>query len=274
MEKRKSCKLLTQDEYAEVYSTFKKDSQQDDIVRNAVIKFVLQEFGSKSIDMMSIGPGTGWLEDDLIKHPQLKIKNLLAIESNPCHVEKLKEKSLNWKNISFEIDPSCFDEGYATEKRFDIVMMIHIVYYLKHPIDAIIKAKSLLKPGGKLIMFIQGEKGGCQLVYSIRAQTGRQVPSISNYNWITDAYVVDVLKRKNILCSVHEFIDFHDLTDFIERKETPGCNDTISFFLQTKYEDIDEEFRDEVYQRVKKLITVTENNKCLFGHSSNFVVVQ
>ena len=268
------CKLLTDQEYAKVYGTFKANSQQDDIVRDAVTKFILHEYGSKSIDMMSIGPGTGWLENDLIKHPQLKIKSLLAIEPNPCYVEMLKEKSAKWKNTTVEIDPSCFDVGYATEEKFDVIMMIHSVYYIKDPIDAIMRAKSLLKHGGKIIMFIQGEKGGCELVFSVRAQLGRQVPSISSYNRITGGFIVDALERKNIQCRVQEFTDFHDLTDFIMRKETPCCNDTISFFLQTKYEDLDDMVRDFIYQRVKKLITVTENNGYLLGHSNNFVIIE
>ena len=270
MEELKSCKLLIDEEYAKVYSTFKNNSQQDDIVRDAVTKFILHEYGSKSVDVMSIGPGIGWLEDDLVKHPQLKIKSLLAIEPNPRYIEKLREKSGKWKDTIVEIDPSCFDVGYATEERFDVIMMIHSIYYMKDPIDAIMHAKSLLKHGGKIIMFIQGEKGGCELVFSVREQLGRQVPSISSYNRLTDVVIVDALKKRNISCRVQDFTDFHDLTDFIKRKETPNCNDTISFFFHTKYEDLDDAVRDVIYQKVKKLITVTENNRHLLGHSNNF----
>jgi len=274
METQKSYKILTHDEYAKVYRTFKRNSQQDDIVRNAVTELILHEFGRNSIDVMSIGSGTGWLEDHLIKHPQLKITSLLAIEPNLCHFEAIKEKSANWKNTIFDLDPSCFGADYGTEKRFDVILMVHTIYYIKNPINAVIKAKSFLKHGGKLIIVAQGEKGGYELTATVYEEVIRNAPPTYAYNCIHGGFIVDGLRKEGIPFTIKEAVDFLNVTDFIGRVESPNYSDTISLFLHTMYEYLDDECKEEIYKKVKKHTTVTEDNRHVFNHYNKFIIVE
>ena len=119
---------------------------------------MLGEYCNKPIDIMSIGAGTGWLEDSIIKHSEMKVNNILAIEPNPVHVDKLREMGDKWNDTKFEIDSSFFDENYDTAKRFDVILMVHSIYGMKNPIESIPKAKSLLKNGGKCLIFVKGSK--------------------------------------------------------------------------------------------------------------------
>ena len=266
--------MLTQDEYAKVYRTFKRNSQQDDIVRNAVTEFILHEFGRNSIDIMSIGSGTGWLEDHLVKHPKLKVESLLAIEPNLYHVEAMQEKSANWTDTIFELDSSSFGADYRTEKRFDVIIMVHMIYYIKNPIDAIIKAKSFLKHGGKIIIAVQGEKGGYELTAAVYEEVMRSAPLTYTYNCIHGGLIVDGLRKEGIPFTIKEAVDFLDVTDFVGRVESPNCSDAISLYLHTMYEYLDDESKEEIYKKVKKHTTVTEDNRHVFSHYNNFIFVE
>ena len=273
MEQSRPFKLLTEEEYVQVYNTFKTNSRQDNIVRDEITKSMLSRYGGSSIDVLSIGAGKGWLEDYLIRHSGLEIKSIVAIEPNINHVEKLMEKSANWTNTIINIDSSYFDADFAIEKKFDVVLMIHSIYYLKNQIDSIMKAKSLLKPRGNLLMVVQGEKGGFELASLLHDQA-TIVPSTYNYHPISAECVVDSFKNMGAGCQIREIIDAHDVTDFIQRKGTPTCNDTISFFLHSKYEELEQKLQDDVYAMVKKNAIVTEDNRYFMSHSNNFIIVE
>ena len=56
----------------------------------------------------------------------------------------------------------------------------------------------------------------------------------------------------------------NDVTDFIERNDTPSCNDTISFFLHTKYEDLDKALQEDICNIVQYCTRATKDDKHLF----------
>ena len=240
MERERVFKMITEKEYAEVYITFKQNSNQDVIVRNGIIRPIIQKYGGKSMDVMSIGAGVGWLEDEIIRHPDLKVNRMLAIEPNPKHAKKLREKAENWLDTFYEIDSAEFDEFYETTKRFDVILIVHTLYYIRNPIGAVIKAKSFLKPEGKIMIVIRGKEGGSELTSYINTQVELVQPMYVHSLEDSDELVKGLVQNK-IKCCFQNFTDHFDVTDFIERKDTPTCNDIISFFLQTKYENLDKE---------------------------------
>ena len=99
--------------------------------------------------MMSIGAGTGIVEDKIIRHFGMRVISILAIEPNPVHFENLRQMSDKWNDTILELDSSFFDENYDTAKRFDVILINQSIYGIKNPIESILKAKSLLKHGGK-----------------------------------------------------------------------------------------------------------------------------
>ena len=265
--------MITDEEYAKTFHTFKSKTDEDAVIRNAIVKPMIEKYADKSIDIMSIGAGKGWLEDEIIRHPQMKIKRILTIEPNPDHAVKLREMSLQWTKTAVSIDQSYFDENYETAQKFDVILLVHSIYYLKNAIDAIIKLKSFLNPGGQIMLAVEGERGGHELA-SYLYERMDSVPSTYSFNWLASGLLVQGLKNKNIKCQLQTLTSFIDVTDFIERKDTSSCNDVISFFLHTKYEDLDEELKGDVYKMVQDRVTVTKDNKQLFPEENTFITVE
>ena len=273
MVRERTFKLLTDEEYAKAFKTFKLNSNENNTIRHAIIQPIINNYAGKLIDMMSIGAGDGWLEDEIIRHPSLKISSILAIEPNHEHAEKLKEKSAKWEGTTSNIDVSYFDEKYETSKRFDVILMVHSIYYQKFPIKAITTAKSHLNSGGRIIIALVGKNGGHQLATRVYEQMDK-VPAFCNDRWVSSGWLVESLTTNVIGFHLQTFNCSHDVTDFIERKDTPNCNDTITFFLNTKYESLDTNLQDEVYNMVQERVTISKDNRCLFPEEQDFIFIE
>ena len=272
MEQKKSFKALTQEQYTAKYITFKRRADQDAVIRDVIIKALLLKYENRSIDVMSIGAGIGWLENCIIKHPCMKIRSMLAIEPNPDHLVKLREQSDAWTDTVVQIDSSYFNAHYETSQKFDIVLMVHSIYCMNDPLETIIRAKSFLKHGGQLIIIVQGDQCGKELACHLYARAdGAQ--NILSRNWIDTEFVVDGLKQNNIKYEVENVKISHDVTDFMEKSDSADSSDTISFLLQTDYKDLDNQLQDEIYQLVKKHVTTTEDNRHIFNNQNGIIIV-
>ena len=266
-------RILSNEEYPEMFRTFISSSNQNTLVRNEVTQSIVYSYKDTPIDMMSIGAGVGWLEDEIIKHPELKVNNVLAIEPNTEHAEKLKEKSVDWIDTKCYIDTSYFDEKYETTMKFDVILMAFSIYYSQSPINTVIIAKSFLKPGGQILIVIRGEIGGLELASCLHKQV-KIDPTICTYNWEGSVQLIEDLKENGIKYHIKNFTCLYDVTDFIDGNETPTRDNTISFFLHTKYEDLDKELQDDLYKIVRDHVTVRDDNKKMFNHTNSLVIVE
>ena len=273
MVRERTFKLLTDEDYAKAFKTLKLNSDENNTIRHAIIQPIINNYAGKSIDMMSIGAGDGWLEDEIIRNPNLNINSILAIEPNHEHAEKLKEKAAKWESTNSIIDISCFDETYETSMRFDVILMVHSIYYQKFPIKAISRAKSFLRRGGVLIIAIVGKNGGHQLAARLYEQMDN-VPAFYNDHLLSSGWLVNHLTNNSIRFHLQTFNCSHDVTDFIKRKETPTCNDTITFFLNTKYESLDTYLQDEVYNMVQERVTISKDKRHLFPEDHDFIYIE
>ena len=274
MEKERNFKLINEEEYAKVYITFKRNSNQDEIVRNGIITPIVKRYRGKVIDVMSIGAGVGWLEDEINSNPQLKVNSILAIEPNPEHAKKLREKASHWKNTTCDIDMVYFDESYETAQRFDVILFVHSLYYIRNPIGAVAKAKSFLKPGGRIMIVMQGEKGSFELASYLHNQVKIVPSAYYTYSPENSTHLLEGLNRNNIKCRSHDFAEHLDITDFIERKDISTCNDIISFFLHSNYEDLDKKLQDDIYKMVREYATITKDKRYMFSYINSFITIE
>ena len=273
MAQKKVLKMLDNNEYVKMFATFKENSNQDEVVRDGIIAPIIKKYGGKAFDLMSIGAGVGWLEDDIIRHPELKVNIILAIEPNPEHVEKIREKSAKWKDTISYIETGYFNDDYNTIMRFDVILMVNSIYYIRDPIGVIIKAKSFLKPGGQIMIVMQGEQGNFELTSCLHKQV-KFSQSMYTYNLENSALLVERLQKNNIKYQMQNFNGLLDVTDFIERKNTPSCNDTISFILHSKYEDLDNELQDYIYKIANERAIVTKDNRYLYSHVNSLIIIE
>eukprot|EP00112_Aurelia_sp_Birch-Aquarium-sp1_P022209 Seg6172.2 transcript_id=Seg6172.2/GoldUCD/mRNA.D3Y31 product="hypothetical protein" protein_id=Seg6172.2/GoldUCD/D3Y31 len=131
---RQVCEPLTEEEYAKAFATFIKGSTEYKEIP-ILAKPIIDSFGDTFIDLMSIGAGTGCLEDDFVKKLGLKLDYFLAIEPNKDHLKALEKTVSLWGNVKMTIDSRYFTEDYQTDRRFDMILMSHSMYCMDNPIS-------------------------------------------------------------------------------------------------------------------------------------------
>ena len=272
MPKKRIVKLLTDEEYAKVFDTFTHDTNRHSSITHGTIYPIVNKYAGTSIDLMSVGAGTGWLEDEIIRHPDLRVKSFLAIEPNPQHAKELREKSANWKDTITKIDLALFDEHYVTTEKFDVILMVHSIYYSSNPIEVIIKAASFLKPDGQIIIVVRGDRGSLELSTYLEERV--EFLPTNPRKLVGSGLLVGGFKENNINFQSQDFTDYHDVTEFIERTNTSVSNDVISFYLNTKYEGLDKDLQDGIYKIVQENVTVTKEEKHMFFETLSCFIVE
>jgi len=262
---------LDENEYAETFSTFiERSSEYGEMLKLATP--VVDSFGQRPIDLLSVGAGTLCFERDLIEKIGLKVNYLYAIEPNEKHLEELKS-AITELNLSYDIDPVYFTTEFSTEKRFDMILMSHSMYCMTDFVGAMLKAKSLLKPNGKLIIFNQGEQGGYELYTRFIGQadlSGRPI----NDHLISSKELAEALANNAVSYEVRYGPSVMEVHDFIMRKATPNTNHVVSFLLQTKYDFLAENLQNEIYDMVKERSSIGQDGKYVLTHPTAMIIVQ
>ena len=84
------CQPLTEQENAKVFSTFIMCSTEYAEIKK-LAKPLIDRFEGKAVDLMCIGVGTGFQENDFIQNLGLNVNNFLAIEhqvkEGPSHLD-------------------------------------------------------------------------------------------------------------------------------------------------------------------------------------------
>ena len=274
MAKQGSLKPISDEDYAKMMVTYKKKSDQRSVDRNGILQSIMKKYAGKSIDVMSVGAGRGIIEDEIVRHPDLIVNSMHMVEPNSVFAEELEAKSAKWESTVSSIDVSYFDENYETSKRFDVIIMVHSIVFIENPVDAIKKLKSFLKDGGQIVIAIRGEKGGCELVSRMHEYMNMDGCTSSYGSNLNARSLANILRKHDIQCQIQEFIALHDFTDFIEKKKSPCINDVISILLFTKYDDLENDLKDELYKMVKERVAVSDDNKQIFGHSNCFITIE
>ena len=123
-----------------------------------------------SFSVLSIGCGDGDIDIEFLKtlsnHFAKKSCHLeyICLEPNACHrdifLQRLSNMSLG-DHVSIEVHKESFgySTGFSSLKRYNLILISHVLYYFKYP-DVIIKsALSLTKPSGNLLIIHQTSTG-------------------------------------------------------------------------------------------------------------------
>ena len=130
--------------------------------------------------------------------------------------------------------------------------MPHVLCSIKDPFDALLKAKSYLNPGGSLIILQGGAKGVAELCSYLNENVSLYPDPIANHGFIDDDLIENLTKsgiafniqRENVVSTV-------DLDDFVRSQGKGNANDVISFFLQTRYENLSNQLKANILQKTK-----------------------
>lgn len=242
---------------------------------------------NKGLNILSIGAGDGTLDQCIIKGNQLKVDLYHAIDpvlskfySN--FVEKVK----SW-DIPYVVEQKAFSEDYdlppkneitvnqlngliqpfcdffgnddnSGQNIFDLVIMSSMLYHVDHPGLAVKKARSLLKPGGVIIIFIQTLEINSE-VYSYMVETSPPEFKEATHNYaMCDQDVMKELDDMKIPYTHDVYDDVghcHDVTEYLASKgQSPAMmfRMCLEFQAQKKFDDWSEEQKMGVYEIVKR----------------------
>ena len=222
---------LTATEYSETFATFVEKLREKDEYET-IVEPIFKEFGSKPVRFLSIGAGTGWMEDIFVTKYRLKMSFYYAIEPNPSHSEKLKDTITSW-NVENTIDSGFFTSNMDIAHTFDVIFMAHCLYCIEDPCQAVIHAKSFLNPGGLLIILLQNGTGMRELVSHFKENATLVPDSFANHLFY-DKDVFQFLTKSGINFQVKDDIlgATLEIDDFVRQQSSKNVNDAISFILQ------------------------------------------
>ena len=249
---------LNDQEYSKVFHTFVTGSTQyKDMPMLA--KPAIDHFSGKTVNLLSIGAGTGMVEDHFVKNFDLKLSYYYAIEPNEFHRLGLKKTIHNW-NVDHKIDSDYFTPRMEINDRFDIVLMSHCLYYMEDPLGAMLKAKSLAKPqGGKVIIFHHTDESASVFRHLRKSATPDR--SLIIDRGLSSKELSRMLDKSGIKHDVSVAHSIVDVDDFIEERNTPTANDVITFILQTRFEDLKEDLKNDVFCMTKEMSFKNKDGK-------------
>jgi hypothetical protein len=156
--------LLTTSEFKEIYASIESHYHDDEYIKACISK-CLSEIAllkQEGLRVLLIGPGTG--EYDLSFLTSYKIDHLTAVEPSFEMADELEVNLRSSSNfiIKWNIERTTI-ESYLMNKNhndgpFDIILMIHSVYYVSPRGDILRQVRSLLQPhiGQFIVVLILG----------------------------------------------------------------------------------------------------------------------
>ena len=101
--------------------------------------------------------------------------------------------------------------------------------------------------------------------FNSRAFNDHQVTTASISSELTNASITHVVTSLD--CGI-------DVTDFINKKQTPTSSDATSFFIQASFERLPEGTQNRVYEAVKEGSKEDVDGRFLFTHGVGMIVIK
>lgn len=252
---------LTDKEYAECFNAFKMLSTEWTAMR----EWLVQEFlplmaGRESLEVMSIGSGTGDFDLTLIRLLGKEISHIsyTALDPNREHnsifSERYEESGLDLD--SFRIVPKPFGEVDFPD-RFDLIHMTHCLYYIPDRKKAIQQAYNLLNPGGFLLIFHQTSMG----INEIQRKYMKRVKN-DEKEMFSAHDILRIFSELGLKFNFDILISDIDVTDCIAGNE--NGEKILNFFLESRLDGLDRTLKEEIIQTLKSICRVEDGRYFLF----------
>ena len=250
---------LTEEEYARVFSNFKDISTEYDAMAGIASTFITEnKFNENPVKMLSVGAGRGNFELKMVQELGLKIEYIYAVEPNAKHVSEL-HSVLGGLGLEYKVSSSFFDTKFQLEDskcdKFDFILFSHSLYGFDDSRGSVLHASKFLKPGGKMLIFNQGEDATAAIFTYLADRSDPEIFSpdkcIGDHS-LTAEKIISQLEEdsSNLTISAMRERVYEDVDDFVRRVDTPQRNYKINFFLQAEYEKLSEETQNHIYKMV------------------------
>lgn len=222
-----------------------------------LVQPALNKFKGRTINMLSIGCGGGIFEDTLVKKMGLELGSYHGVEPSENHINQLREKAATWNLKELKMYPQEWNQSFTTDRKFDVALFSHSIYYMKDPKAMMEFAQTFLNPGGEVWNFMQAEND----LLNFKFDDLSTLP-MSEMHKMTHQHLVSILQEWNVAHSADTKPFTLDMTDFMEHNRSKRGVNIINFMLQTKYENMSEDHQKEIFKFVKE-ICVQQDGKWL-----------
>ena len=211
---------------------------------------------------------------------ELKLKFICAIEPNPILAGKL-DQVLGSLGIEYYINQSLFNEEFSFDdehsENFDLILFSHCLYGFQDPCESVLHSVNFLKPDGKIFIIHSADNIFTSLHGYIASRSDPDIYSLIKCIVNETLTGEDILAHFEEECpdlstSVMAYVVYKNVDDFVRRTGAPGCNDTVSYFLQVEYERLSEGTKEHIYREVADSCVVRDGKYCLTWLNFGIVV--
>lgn len=129
------------------YYSFVPDSAQSiaqrikNFLDNRAFAALTRDIKGSNLAALDVGGGSGWLLDDL-KRADPRVNRTAVVDIDPRAAEIGRKNGHSYHLMTFD--------GFETDERFDVILMLNLIEHVPNPVAALRKAKELLQPGGRI----------------------------------------------------------------------------------------------------------------------------
>lgn len=147
---------LSDERFDEAHELFESSSNQQRLILDWLTNFAIQHPGNNALSLLSVGCGSGILDNPLLKSLSEMERSIryTGIDPNPVACRRFRNEfqALGLENT--ELDVHCETaESIRYEHEFDIIHAVHSLYYFADPAVTIAQLLEQLRPNGKLVIF-------------------------------------------------------------------------------------------------------------------------
>jgi SAM-dependent methyltransferase len=143
--------------YAACLHTYEAASNQRELIRGWFTDHVIPLLSTDSASFLSVGCGAGELDVEILDAVKEHTSSIsyVGLEPDPQQCEKFvsRMERANDENVRVEAHNTDF-EKFTEQRRFDLVLMVHSLYYMDDPKRAIQNALNLVNESGRLVVLI------------------------------------------------------------------------------------------------------------------------
>jgi len=263
---------LTAEDYVRSFETFRKTTNQREVMLRWIKKTLLNRLPSKDrLSVLSIGSGNGNFDLPLIEIPREKF-NLIryaALEPNKAQCEHFKATTAASPvpNVRFTFRATPF-ETFRTRRRFDLIHLTHCLYYMPNREQVLLQVYKLLAKRGRIIIFHQTPLG----INQIQRKFLKQVKG-NEKEMFSSRELEALLTRRNLSFELESLESSLDITEH-SGFDTGASMDLLSFFLECNACQIPRRKKERIVDFIRSISHFIQGRRLLFHPVAVFSITK
>jgi len=143
--------------YATCLHTYEAASNQRELIVDWFTDHVIPQLSTDGASFLSVGCGAGDLDEKILAAGKEHASSVsyVGLEPDSRQCERFISRMVfdNDRNIRVEAHNTCF-ERFTEQRRFDLVLMVHSLYYMDDAELALENALNLVNESGRLVILI------------------------------------------------------------------------------------------------------------------------